>query len=815
MNTTRRSMPFTTAFLLCVASGLAAATSARAQSSEFAFTYQGELRSGGVPANGLYDLRMEFLNASSAPVQTVCADNVMLTDGRFTVLVDPGAAFPSAANTYKFVRIAVRNDTGGDCSNVAGFVDLLPVQRLTYAPMASQASYAASAQTANSLQGFTPAYFTNAQNLTGTLPLSSLGPTVPLTNASNVFTGTNTFASIQTSGGIDNPAGPLLLRTNGNRGLMIDFRSGHPNIIAGSSSNAVLSPAYGAAISGGLSNQISAAFANIGGGSSNVVSIAGDSATIGGGSGNQAQAFHATIGGGYFNTVVGSNSVVGGGAHNSVTALFGTIAGGAPVDLFDVNNTNNRVTDDYGVVGGGGGNRAGNGAGTTQDANYATVGGGRSNRASGQFSSVVGGSGNTATTQYASVGGGVNNNAGGSGFSTVAGGSENDATGFVATVAGGDFNLASGDRSTIGGGNGHITSGAGSTIAGGFGNQSQAFASFVGGGNLNTAGGDRSSVGGGFTNQATGSFATVAGGYGNQALAYISTVGGGDANTASGDRAVVGGGFSSVASGSFATIAGGIYNQATAYGATVVGGDANIASGQWSSVLGGIDNQATQLGSFAGGTRTRANHEGSFVWSDRSDLGSYTVSTAPNQVTVRAGGGVRVIGNVGVSGNINFTSPRQTFRMYCVGEFLPATRNSPDVPVRTGFYGELIAGPSLSSITFRVPLNLPQGARIRDISVYYNDNDSTRFMRFFVLRTLLPGQTASELSVVTTEAAPGSQRTAVLPIPTPIVVDNQSSSLEFVVEPQRPSGPGWVTEWSSTLQLAGMRVTYETDGPTQ
>jgi hypothetical protein len=764
---------FLTAVCVASCSGAALAIDSPAD----AFTYQGILNDATGPASGPHDLFFTLLDGNGSIIRTLCADNVPVVAGQFSVQVQVGPDLPSLMREAYWLRISVRPDAGLDCGDATGLQDLAPEQALTSAPRAARATQADNAANANTLAGLSPAQLTNAGNLTGTLPDAALSVNVPRLNAPNIFGGTNAFAGIQMSGPIDNPTGPLQLRSNGTRGLMIDFRSGHPNIIAGSSSNVILSPAYAAAIGGGMNNSIAASWANIGGGSSNTVNTAGDSATIGGGSQNQAQAFHATIAGGYFNTVSGSSAVVGGGALNSVTANFGTIAGGSSSDLLDSFNTNNRVTDDYGFVGGGGNNRAGDSVGSTQDAWYATVGAGRDNRATGVFSSVLGGSGNRASSQYSSVGGGVNNRASG-GFSTIAGGSENAASGFVATVSGGDFHLASGDRSFIGGGNGNIASGAGSAIASGFSNRSQGFMSFVGGGDVNIASGDRSVLGGGYSNQATGPFSTMS---------------------------------------------GGIYNQATAYGSTVVGGDANLASGDWSSVLGGIDNQATAIGSFAGGTRARALHEGAFVWSDRSDLsaGVYTTSTAANQVTVRAAGGVRVIGNVGVTGNINFATPRITYRMYSVGEFLPGTRNSPDVPVRTGFYGEIIRGPSgTSNITLRVPLNLPHGSRIRDISIFYNDNDASRHMRFFLLRTTLPNQVASIVSEVTTEAQSGSQRTGVLPLPTPIVVDNQNAALELVVQPERPDTNGWVIEWAggfadSQLQIAGMRITYETDGPSQ
>jgi len=67
-----------------------------------------------------------------------------------------------------------------------------------------------------------------------------------------------------------------------------------------------------------------------------------------------------------------SPNLIGGYSGNSVTAgvVGGTIGGGG------VSTSTNRVTDDYGTVGGGYGNQAGDNAGGTSDALHATVGGG-------------------------------------------------------------------------------------------------------------------------------------------------------------------------------------------------------------------------------------------------------------------------------------------------------------------------------------------------------------------------------------------------------------------------------------------------------
>jgi hypothetical protein len=164
------------------------------------------------------------------------------------------------------------------------------------------------------------------------------------------------------------------------------------------------------------------------------------------------------------NTIAGSRA-------NSVTAGVrgATIAGGGVLEdrdpTFGFANPN-RVTDHYGTVSGGFGNRAGDAAGTTADRSFATVGGGRDNTASGGNSTVGGGTYNAAIGVGSTVGGGDENTASGGG-STVGGGTLNTASGVASTVGGGIDNTASGSRSTVGGGERNCAGGSFSW-AGGF-----------------------------------------------------------------------------------------------------------------------------------------------------------------------------------------------------------------------------------------------------------------------------------------------------------------------------------------------------------
>jgi len=95
----------------------------------------------------------------------------------------------------------------------------------------------------------------------------------------------------------------------------------------------------------------------------------------------------------------------------------------------------------------------------------------------------------------------------------------------------------------------------------------------------------------------------------------------------------------------FGTIGGGVNNMASGPGASIGGGTSNTASAFASMVPGGQSNTAAGEYSFAAGRQAQANHHGAFVWADSQDAGF--ASTAMNEFSVRAGGGVRffVAGN--------------------------------------------------------------------------------------------------------------------------------------------------------------------------
>jgi len=239
-------------------------------------------------------------------------------------------------------------------------------------------------------------------------------------------------------GAVNNATNSMAVVAGGN----VNTASGTNATVCGGQQN-VASGGY-ATIGGGLTNAANNGSATVSGGSQNTAS--GYVSTIAGGNSNQASGQFAFVGGGQNNTAGKNYASIGGGFGNSATGIKATIAGGGRTNDSDA-NTGNRVSDDFGTVGGGGNNQAGDNAGANP---YATVAGGQQNTASGIASAVGGGNINTASGNSA----------------VVTGGSGNLASGFEAGIAGGFSNTASGQYSFVGGGQNNIASGDNSFAAG-------------------------------------------------------------------------------------------------------------------------------------------------------------------------------------------------------------------------------------------------------------------------------------------------------------------------------------------------------------
>lgn len=176
---------------------LMAASLGHGQVLDTSFTFQGEVLNAGVPAEGLHDLRFRLFDSLAGPGQVgaaVCFDDVTVSGGRFTVVLDFGAQF---TGQKRFLEIDVRADGGSDCSDESGFVVLSPRQELTASP------HAAYTLNAGLLGGQSSAFYRNASNLnSGTLADTRLSGNVPRLNTSNTFTGTITATSFTGNAGL-------------------------------------------------------------------------------------------------------------------------------------------------------------------------------------------------------------------------------------------------------------------------------------------------------------------------------------------------------------------------------------------------------------------------------------------------------------------------------------------------------------------------------------------------------------------------------------------------------------------------------------
>lgn len=96
-----------------------------------AFTYQGSLGENGMAANGTYDVEFRLFDAAVGGTQVgvpLTADDVAVVEGRFSVLLDFGAAFDGSE---RFLELAVRPG-----QSTANYTTLTPRQALTSVPYA-------------------------------------------------------------------------------------------------------------------------------------------------------------------------------------------------------------------------------------------------------------------------------------------------------------------------------------------------------------------------------------------------------------------------------------------------------------------------------------------------------------------------------------------------------------------------------------------------------------------------------------------------------------------------------------------------------
>ncbi len=105
------------------------------------FFYQGELVQNGGPANGTFDLRFGLYSNDTDAFAwaTFCADDVLVTNGRFGVPVEFNIPNSVLLPFPRSLQVEVRADGGQDCSAGTGYTTLLPRQTIAVAPIANKA----------------------------------------------------------------------------------------------------------------------------------------------------------------------------------------------------------------------------------------------------------------------------------------------------------------------------------------------------------------------------------------------------------------------------------------------------------------------------------------------------------------------------------------------------------------------------------------------------------------------------------------------------------------------------------------------------
>ncbi len=246
-----------------------------AQAQGTAFTYQGQLISGGNPANGFFDFEFSlFPNAAGSGSQvgsTITQAAIGVTNGLFATALDFGPVF---AGNATWLAISVRSN------DVGSFTALTPLQALYPTPYAQFAN--------------------TASNLSGTVPLAQLAGGVVTNNEAAVTLGGLTVSNLYlpatgTNTGVIYAGGSPLIQSYGGQNFFAgqnagDFTvGGHDNVGVG----------YGAMqlFSGG-------------GGDTAVGALALSTST--GGNNNTAVGFQAlnVNASGYANTAIGASALL-------------------------------------------------------------------------------------------------------------------------------------------------------------------------------------------------------------------------------------------------------------------------------------------------------------------------------------------------------------------------------------------------------------------------------------------------------------------------------------------------------------------------
>jgi trimeric autotransporter adhesin len=449
---------------LALALAFASATTF-AQSLTPTFTYQGELKTAGSPANSNFDMEFRLFNAGSGGAQvgsTQTANAVAVSSGLFAVPLNFGAA--QFAGDRQWLEIRIKPAGSGS------YETLLPRTEVTAAPYA----WATANALANSV--------TSTSVVDGSIASSDIDASIQRRVVSSCASGFSiravnadgTVVCESSSSGPVGPVGPTgLTGAAGPAGATGATGLTGPAGPAGATGLTGAVGATGAAGATGPTGAIGATGATGATGAAGSLDAWGKNGTVVtagqflGSTNVQPLVFKSgnvevlRIVGGLSIGPSGAVNIEGGGEVNTASpSHFGqTIAGGGnSLSICGAGSTPclNQTLANYTTVSGGTAN--------TASAERATVSGGGTNAASGSSSTVSGGNTNNATGEFSTVGGGASNRASGE-LSSVSGGLSNTASGYGALVSGGASNLASGFLSNASG-NSNFAAGNASTVTG-------------------------------------------------------------------------------------------------------------------------------------------------------------------------------------------------------------------------------------------------------------------------------------------------------------------------------------------------------------
>ncbi len=427
------------------------------------FTYQGSLSDAGTPANGIYDLRFALLS-DNAPVPPVIVEDVVVTDGVFTVELDFGSAIDG--NDFE-LEVGVRAG-----SAMGGFTILSPTTPIRPAPQAQIAGLAGEAV--------------------------SVSPNA--VGSAGIADGSIGSADIDSSQ-IQRRVGGACAASQAIRAINAD---GTVSCEAAGGGGSVTSVGTGAGLTGGpITGSGTIAIASGGVTSDHIANGSVAAADI---DANEVQkrvagtcppgsAIRNIDGDGAVSCAsipVAGWALTGNAGTNPATNFIGTTDNqplvlkansAAALTLSSASNSTN-------VLGGSSFNSISPGVRGT-----VVLGGGASplsepgfsllrtepNFATGNYAAVIGGLSNrAATASYAAIVGGIGNDVSGE-SAIVAGGSSNDASATASAVLGGEQNDAAGTYSIAGGGRANAAHGSYSATVGGNNNCAGGYASFAAG----------------------------------------------------------------------------------------------------------------------------------------------------------------------------------------------------------------------------------------------------------------------------------------------------------------------------------------------